>query len=185
MIPPELRGTSGKIVKVGPGEHHVTTDPEVRIVTVLGSCVAACIRDPQAGVGGLNHFMLPDSAKGAWDDMPGSLRYGNFAMDRLIDDILRRGGRRDRLEIKLFGAAWMGPERNSVGTRNALFAKAYLRENRLNMLCGDLGGTRARRIVYEALSGKVFMLELQDHPLRFDAALTTSQDVEPRCPSRS
>lgn len=101
-------------VKVFPGEHYVTSADEM-LVTVLGSCVAACIRDPAVAVGGMNHFMLPEAGTGAlasadrsnsdWCDPSFAMRYGNVAMEQLINDILARGGRRQRLEIKVFGAA--------------------------------------------------------------------------------
>src|SRR5262249_28254371 len=86
-------------IKVFPGEHYVSDRSDEMLVTILGSCVAACIRDPRAGVGGMNHFMLPESGSGGsgWDSASSSMRYGNVAMERLINDVLARGGMRKRL----------------------------------------------------------------------------------------
>ena len=79
------------VVKVLPGEHYVTDAPDEMVVTVLGSCVAACIRDPAIGFGGMNHFMLPESSDGTWGASSSSMRYGNFAMEVLINEILEIG----------------------------------------------------------------------------------------------
>ena len=87
-------------VKILPGEYFAT-DGDMALVTVLGSCVAACLRDPVAGVGGMNHFMLPrDDTSGA---LSRSARYGAYAMEVLINQLMRMGARRERLEAKVFG----------------------------------------------------------------------------------
>ena len=107
------------VVKLAPGDHVISGAPDTLLLTVLGSCVAACIRDPLAGVGGMNHFMLPESPDGRWGRAAYSLRYGNFAMEQLINGILRQGGRRERLEVKIFGGARIGPDTSAIGERNA------------------------------------------------------------------
>ncbi len=146
-----------RIQKLGPGDHAVTDDPATLLLTVLGSCVAACVHDPVARVGGMNHFMLPESPDGRWGQGgAGSLRYGNFAMDRLIEDILRRGGRRERLEAKVFGGARIGTDTSAIGERNARFVEAWLREARLPVLAAVLGGTQARRLAYLPADGRAF-----------------------------
>lgn len=147
-------------VKIGPGEHYVSSNGNEIIMTALGSCVAACICDPVAGVGGVNHFMLPHSVAGAWDTEAASLRYGNFAMPRLIDDILERGGQPGRLEIKLFGGARLGSDGGEIGRRNVRFVEQYLHEGGLPWLVAELGGTVARRLIYSPMSGRAFVLEL-------------------------
>lgn len=147
-------------VKINPGEYRVTRSANEVIMTVLGSCVAACIRDPVAGVGGMNHFMLPESVCGSWDDGPGSLRYGNFAMERLLDDIFRCGRRRDRLEVKVFGGADMVGSVVPIGTRNADFVEAYLRKKEIPIVAADLRGEHARRVRYFPLTGRVFVQEM-------------------------
>jgi chemotaxis protein CheD len=160
---PALRGHdpcgAPTAVKINPGEHYVTRNAAEMIVTVLGSCVAACIRDPVAGVGGMNHFMLPESPSGTWGGRSASLRYGNFAMERLVNDILALGGRRDRLEVKVFGGAGMIDGAN-IGPRNADFVEAYLREQGLPIAAAHLRGDHARRIHYFPLTGRVLMQEM-------------------------
>jgi len=146
-----------RAVKVGPGEYHVAAEEEAVIVTVLGSCVSACIRDPVARVGGLNHFMLPVGVEGGWGKAAASLRYGNFAMERLVNELMARGARRDRMEVKLFGGARVGSATDSVGQRNIEFADAYLAAEGMRPLVRDVGGTRARSIVYQPVSGRAFM----------------------------
>jgi chemotaxis protein CheD len=146
-------------VRINPGGHYVTTGEET-LITVLGSCVAACIRDPVARVGGMNHFMLPTSDSGNWGIASASMRFGNFAMEKLINDILWRGGRRYNLEIKVFGGAVIIGSGAPVGLRNADFVEAYLREEGLPIAAKDLRGMHARRIHYEPLTGRVRMLEM-------------------------
>lgn len=148
------------MVRLTPGGHYVTRDPGEMIATILGSCVAACIRDPQAGIGGMNHFMLPESRDGDWGFGPTDLRFGNFAMKRLIDDIIGGGGRRDRLEVKVFGGGNLIEARIGVGERNAAFVETYLREGGLAIAAQHLRGRRARRVEYSPLTGRVRLLEM-------------------------
>jgi chemotaxis protein CheD len=148
-------------VRVLPGEHHVTDDPQTMIVTVLGSCVAACIRDEGAGVGGMNHFMLPESVSGNWGKATASLRYGNFAMERLINDILAFGGRRKALEIKVFGGANVLDNNTNIGWKNAEFVEAYLKAEGLPIAARHLCGIYPRRVQYVPTTGRVAMLELR------------------------
>ena len=117
-------------IRINPGGHYVTSGNEM-LVTVLGSCVAACIRDPLARVGGMNHFMLPQSDSGAWGIASATMRFGNFAMEQLINEILCRGGRRHNLEIKVFGGAGIIGSSAQVGLRNADFVETYLQEEGL------------------------------------------------------
>ncbi len=147
-------------IKIGPGEHYVTRKSGEMILTVLGSCVSACIRDPVAGVGGMNHFMLPESANGTWGTASASLRYGNFAMERLINDLLCRGARRERLEVKVFGGAALSDGGSLVGPRNAAFVEAYLQAEGLPIAARHLRGKHPRRVHYFPLTGRVMMREL-------------------------
>jgi chemotaxis protein CheD len=151
-----------KMIRIGPGEHYVTTAKDELIMTVLGSCVAACIRDPVAAIGGMNHFMLPASTSGMWGATSANLRYGNFAMERLINDILRGGGQRRRLEIKLFGGASMIAAGGAIGDQNADFAESYFIEESMPIAASHLRGAHARRIEYRPILGRVMMLELGD-----------------------
>lgn len=148
-------------VKVFPGEHYVTDKSDEMLVTVLGSCVAACVRDSSIGVGGMNHFMLPESQGGQWGGATASLRYGNFAMEHLINEILKRGGRRSRLEIKVFGGGRILNNAATVGDRNAEFVEAYLKAEGLPIAARDLLGDHPRRVHYFPSTGKVFVREVR------------------------
>lgn len=147
-------------VKVLPGRHYVSGDQGEMIVTILGSCVAACIRDPVTGYGGMNHFMYPESETGAWGGTSAAERYGNHAMEILINEILRRGGRRERLEIKVFGGANVIRSSRKVGSDNAAFIKRYLDRENLPILSEDLGGSVARRVHYFPTTGRALRLFL-------------------------
>lgn len=147
-------------VKVFPGEHYVSDQPEEMLVTILGSCVCACIRDPYVGIGGMNHFMLPESSGSAWDGVSDSMRYGNVAMERLINDILTHGGIRRRLEIKVFGGGNVLNGSANIGHRNADFVQEYLSAENLPIAASHLRGTLPRRVHYFPATGKVLLLEL-------------------------
>lgn len=146
------------MVKVLPGEFYVTSDPEEVLVTVLGSCVSACIRDPHARIGGMNHFMLVQNKlgqRGAWGNELESARFGNFAMEKLINGMIKRGCARERMEIKVFGGANVTSARNEIGTENSDFVLRYLAEEGLPCAAQDLRGPYPRRIVYFPMTGKV------------------------------
>jgi len=145
--------------KILPGEYYVTKSHE-RIVTVLGSCVAACIRDRVSGVGGMNHFMLPqDSLSGAWnaEEFGIATRFGNVAMERLINDILKNGGKRQNLEIKLFGGGNVLVNMTDVGQKNILFVKHFAKTEGLNVIAEDLGDIYPRKVHYLPSSGRAFV----------------------------
>ncbi|MFA7393379.1 MAG: chemoreceptor glutamine deamidase CheD [Pigmentiphaga sp.] len=149
------------VVKLLPNEYFVT-DEDIVLSTVLGSCVAACIRDPQAGVGGMNHFMLPggdDTERPA----SASMRYGAFAMEVLINELLKAGARRERLEAKVFGGGAVLEQMRqlNIGERNADFALQYLRTEQIPVLAQDLRGDYPRRIHYYPRSGRVLMRRMQ------------------------
>jgi chemotaxis protein CheD len=143
--------------KVLPGEYYVTCKDEV-ITTVLGSCIAACVRDPVAGVGGMNHFMLP---VGEADDDGLATRYGSFAMECLINELLKRGAERGRLEIKLFGGGQILGAAARIGKLNIEFAHRYLATDRLKVVAEDLGGAHPRRVAYFPVSGQAFIRRLR------------------------
>ena len=161
-----------RTVKIGPGEHYVTRRPDELIVTVLGSCVAACVRDPLVGVGGMNHFMLPESETGNWGGTSANMRYGNFAMEKLINDIMGCGGQRKRMEVKVFGGARMIAHGAAIGFQNAEFVEAYLKAEHMTVAAQHLRGHRARRVEYEPSNGRVRLLEMGlDHTPVADAEL--------------
>ncbi len=148
-----------------PGEHRVTDRADLALVTLLGSCVAACIRDVKLGLGGLNHFLLPSA-----DDAGAgkSLRYGVFAMEALINDVIRRGGSKADLEAKVFGGGNVidTTASETVGDRNARFVIDYLEREGVPVKARDLGGARARRIFFFPASGRVSVLRLEPTVVR-------------------
>ncbi len=170
-------------VKVFPGDHYVTADADEMLVTILGSCVTACIRDPLIGVGGMNHFMLPESGGAGWDTASASMRYGNVAMERLINDILKRGGARERLEIKVFGGGNVMNGTTNIGHRNAEFVEEYLAAEGLPIAARHLRGNLPRRVHYFPATGKVMLLELQrseqEEVVRSEASYKNKIQVEP------
>jgi chemotaxis protein CheD len=143
------------MVKVFPGEFYVTDKPDETLVTVLGSCVAACIRDPRLGIGGMNHFMLPQGRAGGWGRDGESTRFGNFAMEKLINELMKMGCTREALEIKVFGGGNVTESNIAVGTDNAQFVLRYLEAERLRCVAQDLGGRFPRRIHYSPVTGRV------------------------------
>lgn len=152
------------------GENAVSDDPRVVISTILGSCVAACIRDPDAAVGGMNHFLLPGS-----DQVEGA-QYGAYAMELLINGLLKRGARRERLEAKLFGGARMLQGLTDIGDQNAGFARRFLRDEGIPCVAESLGGVNARRVMYWPVSGVV-------HQQRIDNRKAAFVRETPRAPS--
>src|SRR4051812_3924933 len=120
--------------KILPGEYYFTPK-DMLIVTVLGSCVAACIRDRVSGIGGMNHFMLPDGGGDADSPVSASMRYGTYAMEVLINDLLKAGARRENLEAKVFGggAVLRGFTAINVGERNAKFVLHYLQNESIKV----------------------------------------------------
>ena len=140
-------GAELRKVHVIQGQYHVADD-DVVLTTILGSCVAACIRDPALGIGGMNHFLLPGESGGE------GLRYGVQSMELLLNALLRKGARRERLEVKLFGGAHLFDGLSDVGAQNSAFAERFLRDEGLNYLGGSLRGDRARRIQYWPVSGR-------------------------------
>jgi chemotaxis protein CheD len=149
------QATSSWMVKVFPGEYFVTKKSDEVLVTVLGSCVSACIRDPRTGIGGMNHFMLPHSKAGNWAGDLQSTRFGNFAMEKLLNELLKAGCSRNSLEIKVFGGGNVTDTQNAIGTENSEFIKRYLEAEGLRCAAHDLGGQLPRRIHYSPSTGKV------------------------------
>lgn len=155
---PKFQATT---VRIQMGEHFVADDPKEMLVTVLGSCISACIRDRNAGIGGMNHFMLPESECGTWGETTASLRYGNHAMEVLLNDLLKRGCHKRNLEIKIFGGANVYGGNIDIGQQNCEFIKRYLDAEKLPCDAYDLGGDRPRRIHFQPETGKVKRLLLR------------------------
>lgn len=147
--------------KILPGEYYVTLRGEL-VTTVLGSCIAACIRDRKLGIGGMNHFMLPHSAhQDSWGGSASAARYGSYAMEVLINDIMKNGGRRENLEIKLFGGGQVLAQKTSVGTKNIRFVREYIGTEGLHITSEDLGGIYPRKVIFYPDSGRVQMKKLR------------------------
>lgn len=132
------------MVKVFPGEFYTTNKADEVLVTILGSCVSACIRDPRLGIGGMNHFMLAEGEAQSWGGDAKSTRYGNFAMEKLVNELIKAGASRNSLEIKVFGGGNVTDTRNAIGTQNAQFVLKYLESEGLNAVAQDLGGVHPR-----------------------------------------
>jgi chemotaxis protein CheD len=151
--------------KIVPGEYYVTRRDMV-LVTVLGSCVAACIRDKTNGIGGMNHFMLPKSTheKVGWNSA--SARYGAYAMEVMINQILKQGAKRENLEAKLFGggAVIKNMSTMNVGDDNAKFALDYLQKEKIPVISKDLLGSFPRKVYYFPHTGKVLVKKLRNLP---------------------
>jgi len=149
--------------KILPGEFYVSTHGEM-IATVLGSCIAACIRDRVIGIGGMNHFMLPASNNhSSWsvNDINESTRYGNWAMEYLINAILKEGGKKENLEVKLFGGGQVLANMTNIGARNIEFAVRYLEQEKLRIVAQDVGGNYPRKVLYFPDTGSVKMRKIK------------------------
>ncbi len=153
------RHFSKDAAKVLPGEYFVT-EKNMLLVTVLGSCVAACVRDADSGIGGMNHFMLPDD--GGRDVIANSARYGTYAMEVLINHLLKMGVRRNRMEAKVFGggAVMASLASSNVGTRNAEFVLNYLKLEKIPIVAKDLLDSYPRKVYYFPETGKVLVKKL-------------------------
>ena len=144
-------------VKVLPGEYFVDSE-EILIMTTLGSCIAACLWDSKARVGGLNHFMLPDGGVGEGDNG----RYGTYAMEVLINEMMKRGASRATLEAKVFGGGQViaGMDSLNVGERNTRFVLDYLKAERIPVLSQDVLDIYPRKVCYFPLTGKAMVKRL-------------------------
>jgi len=151
--------------KILPGEYYITDENEL-VTTVLGSCVSACVRDRVLGIGGMNHFMLPITADGkGWSGLSDfastATRYGNFAMEHMINRILTKGGYRKNLEAKIFGGGQIQRNLSNVGQLNIDFVHEYLEIEGIPIVSEDSGGAYPRKVVYFPRSGRVMMKKLK------------------------
>lgn len=156
------RDVGSMAVKLLPSEYYVTTTDTV-LTTVLGSCVSACLIDIDNGIAGMNHFMLPDEGDATARDPADSMRYGAYAMDVLVRELIRAGARRERLQAKVFGggAVLANMTTLNIGDRNADFVLRYLREERIAVAAQDLRGPYARRVCFIPASGKAVVRKLR------------------------
>lgn len=172
--PKPQRRLSERTVTVLQGDVHVTKDPNEVLSTILGSCVAVCMWDPIACVGGMNHFLLPEgTGRGS-----NSIKYGAHAMELLINGLSKQGAARSRLLAKLFGGARMASQFRDIGTGNIQFARAFLKNEGIPCVSESLGGFEARRVRFWATTGQAQMLAVprtddpvvRQAPARADAA---------------
>ena len=157
------RATDHHAAKILPGELYVTANDEL-IVTVLGSCISACIRDTVMNIGGMNHFMLPSNSRGdaTWGKEAGNAtRYGTFAMEHLINEILKNGGSRKYLEVKLVGGGKILAQMTDVGKRNISFVRSFVTTEGLKVTKEDLGDVYPRKVRYFPHSGKLQVKKLR------------------------
>lgn len=158
-LPPDF--DRGVVTTVHQGDCHVSKDVDLTYSTVLGSCVSACVRDREAGIGGMNHFLLAEQPNAGSEKFGASARYGAFAMEQLINMVLTRGtGRKGNLEIKVFGGGNINSALNDVGARNVQFVHEFLANEGYVLAGADVGGTFARRVLFKPHSGRAFVKRL-------------------------
>jgi len=143
-------------VKVKPGEFYVSSEDMV-ISTVLGSCISVCIYDPVRCLGGMNHFMLPDTHTGEALDRP--LRYGFFAMEQLVNELMKHECQRENMQVKVTGGARMNGN-SLIGSQNIDFINEYVEQEGLNVTAIDVGGDQARQVVFFPSQGRMLVNKL-------------------------
>lgn len=168
--------------KILPGEYYVTTR-EMVLVTVLGSCVTACIRDRLSGIGGMNHFMLPEGVNDLSDPLSASARYGSFAMELLLNQLAKLGAHRSLLEAKVFGGGNVLPGMTAmnVGGRNAKFVVEFLAREKIRVAAQDLNDNYARKVYFFPKTGRVLLKKLRN--LHNDTILQREREYTSRLKS--
>ncbi|MDH5218517.1 MAG: chemoreceptor glutamine deamidase CheD [Gammaproteobacteria bacterium] len=161
--------------KIMPGQYYVTISDEI-VTTVLGSCIAACIRDKKLGIGGMNHFMLPVSGEDSIElgKSTDAARYGNYAMEHLVNEILKNGGRRENLEVKVFGGGKILKNMTDIGKRNIEFVHQYIQAEGMKLIAEDTGEVYPRKVVYHPASGKANVKRLRS--MHNDTLVTRERD---------
>ncbi len=152
------------VIIIQPGEFYVSTDPHEAIATVLGSCISVCLLDRKNGVGGMNHFMLPGDFRNEEIFSSKSGRYGMFAMESLINEMMKKGAKRENFIAKMFGGGHVLNFRKTDGNvpeSNINFAKTYLEFEEIRMVASDVGGNAGRKIIFvPSEDGKVLLKRL-------------------------
>lgn len=161
------------VVKIFSGDWYVSTEGNEMIATILGSCISACIRDPIAKVGGMNHFLLPGDEKTEIGHADAAARYGVFAMETLINAIMKAGGNKSRFEVKVFGGGNVLSNSARIGSKNAAFIREFLRKEGYRIVSEDLEGDLPRRLHYYPDTGKVMLRHLRR---REDFAVVEEED---------
>jgi chemotaxis protein CheD len=168
---------AAKRVHIIQGEYKVISDPNLVLSTILGSCVAACLRDPVAGVGGMNHFLLPGTGGTGGGD---AARYGVHLMELLINGLLKQGARRDRIEAKVFGGAKTIASFSNVGEQNAAFAMEFLRDEGIPVIGSSTGGDHGRKVEFWPVSGRARQYPLTGAETQKTVALETRPTLAPK-----
>jgi chemotaxis protein CheD len=151
----------GVVTTIHQGDCLVGGDEDLTFSTILGSCVSACVRDTEAQIGGMNHFLLAEPSGNAKDRYGASARYGAFAMEQLINKVLSRGsGRKTNLEIKVFGGGLINSALTDVGAKNVEFVHEFLSNEGYFLAGEDVGGAFARRVMFKPHSGRAFVKRL-------------------------
>ncbi|KXF80119.1 chemotaxis protein CheD [Enterovibrio coralii] len=161
-------GKQMMMVKIQPGEVYVTSEREL-ISTGLGSCISACVWDPFIELGGMNHFMLPfgdaDDIEG-WDPTQwrsNAARYGNYAMELLINTMIQQGAIKSRLRVKLFGGGMVMGKQAAIGQKNIQFIRNYVESEGLTLVGEDLGTEFPRKVVFDPITGKAWVKKLRGY----------------------
>ncbi|MFD2178739.1 chemotaxis protein CheD [Veronia pacifica] len=154
------------LVKIHQGEVYVTSEDEL-IGTGLGSCISACIWDPEVSLGGMNHFMLPFGTSddiAEWDPTQWrskAARYGNYAMELLINTLIQQGAEKKRLQVKLFGGGVVMGECAAIGEKNIAFAKDYVSSEGLTLVGSDLGDDFPRKLMFDPCTGQAWVKKMR------------------------
>lgn len=177
----------GVMTNVHQGDCLVSSEEEVTFSTVLGSCISACVRDVEARVGGMNHFLLAEPQGAARDRFGASARYGAFAMEQLINMVLSRGTRRkSNLEIKIFGGGLINAALMDVGAKNIEFVRGFLSDEGYSVASEDVGGAFARRVMFKPRSGRALVKRLDsamgDSVAKQEMTLVTTRAAAPPKP---
>jgi chemotaxis protein CheD len=148
------------VVKIFSGEWGTSNRDDELFATVLGSCVAACVHDPVVKIGGMNHFLLPSNENDG-NASSENARYGVYAMEMLINDMLKAGAQKARMEFKVFGGGNVINNSTRIGSKNAAFVRTFLRDEGYKIVSEDLEGEQPRSLHYYPTTGKVMMRKLQ------------------------
>lgn len=146
------------------GEHRVMSEQDVMLTTVLGSCVAVCLHDSAARVGGMNHFLLGEPTPGQEVGDQNMQRYGIHAMELLINDMMHAGAKRERLCGHVYGGANIIAGLGSIGSSNAAFALRFMETEDIPIRHRDVGGSQARKVEFLPFEGKVRSIKVKDAP---------------------
>lgn len=137
------------------GEIAISSNPHTTLTTILGSCISVCMWDEKVGIGGMNHFLLSESTDNA------SIKHGAYAMEMLINKLLRAGAQRNNLQSKVFGGASVSNLKNEIGQNNAIFARTFLQNEGISCLAESVGGDKARRVRFDPTTGNAKLMFVQ------------------------